>query len=234
MCLLIATFPKDTETTAGIPDGKKSQLSVARKKKTQAKGNKKLPENISDQNGDGFDSDSGVSIADRNDKSSIANSACSRKKKFSKTAKLVGQVKQNDEFEDSPVAENVERKQRENSDTTKGGVVKKGRKLEQEKPVNLVELENQETPINQVDGYKGRDETRANEKNGVGKGNVGKRDVAKSARITKEETQTDEDDADEEETCTEDDEQPCRDENDRKTERKQRTKLVRKVKVRLG
>lgn len=72
-------------------------------------------------------------------------------------------------------------------------------------------------------------------KSTVVNGNGGKRNVAKSVRIASEEGRSEDDDADEEEgTCTEEDEQRSRQENERRAERKQRTKFVKKVKVRLS
>ncbi|XP_020614776.1 microcephalin-like [Orbicella faveolata] len=61
-------------------------------------------------------------------------------------------------------------------------------------------------------------------------GNGGKRNVARSVRITSEEGRSEDDDADvEEETCTEEDVQRSHEENKPRAERKQRTKLVKKV-----
>ena len=226
MCL------KDTESITGHPVGSKSQLNVSGKKKTQAKAKKKLPaENISDQNG--LDSDSGVSITDGSNKHSIANSACSQKKKSSKTAKLVGQVEQTaEEFEDSVVTEESGANRQENSAATKRDAMKKRQNVQQEKLVNQVKLD-QEKPVNQVSDCEDKEEGGAIMKSGVVNGNGGKRNVAKSVRIASEEGRSENDDADEEEeTCTEEDEQRPRQENERRAERKQRTKLVKKVRVR--
>lgn len=229
MCL------KETESTTGHPVGIKSQLNVSGKEKTQAKAKKKLPaENISYQNG--LDSDSGVSITDGSNNPSIANSACSRKKKFSKTAKLVGQVEKTvEEFEDSVVTEESGAKQQENSVTAKGAAMKKRQNLQREKLVNQVKLHSQEKPVNQVNDCEDKEEGGAIMKSTVVNGNGGKRNVAKSVRIASEEGRSEDDDADEEEeTCTEEDEQRSRQENERRAERKQRTKFVKKVKVRLS
>ncbi len=212
-------------------------MNVAEKKKTQVnKANKKIPpEIISDQNDEALDSDSGVSVADGNNKSLIANAASSRKKKFSKTAKLVGQVEHREEFEDSVVTEDSGGKLQENSVATKGGLMKKRQNIQHEKRVNQVKLDSQEKPVNQVNGRDVKDEDRVIKKSSVVKENGGKKIVEKNVRVTNEEARSEEDDADEEEeTCTEEDEQQCREENERRAERKQRTKLVKKVKVRMS
>lgn len=176
-----------------------------------------------------------MSITDGNIKSANANNACSRKKKFSKTATSIGQVEQTEEFEDSVIAEESGGKRRENSASTKAGVTKKRQNFQQEKLVNQVKLASQEKLVNQVNECPGKEEDRTINKSSVVKGNREKRNVAKSVRLSNEEAQSedDEDDEEEDETCTEEDEPQGREENEQRAERKQRTKLVKKVKVRL-
>ena len=148
---------------------------------------------------------------------------------------MVGQVEQTDEFEDSVVTKESEGERRENKASTKEGVMKKRKNLQQEKLVNQVKLDSQKKPASQANGCEITDEERVIKKGSVVKGNGRKRIVVKNLKMTNEEAGSDEDDADEEEeTCTEEDEQQCRDENERRAERKQRTKLVKKVKVRLS
>ena len=224
MCL------KDTESTTGQVVGSKSKL------KPQVKGMKKLPA----ESNNGLDSDSGVSMTDGSNKPSITNSASSRKKKFSKTAKLLSQVGQTvEEFEDSVVTEDGGAKRQEKSTAIKDVAVKKKLNLQREKLVNPVTPDSQEKPVTQV--KRGSQEKLVNRphdcgaimKSRVVNGNGGKRNVANSVRIAGEEGRSEDDDADvEEETCTEEDEQLSHEENEPRAEKQQRTKLVKKVRVR--
>lgn len=224
MCL------KDTESTTGQHVGSKRQLKVSEKKKLQAKAGKKLP---AAENKSGLDSDSGVSITDGSNNPSIANSACNRKKKFSKTAKLLSHVGQTDEeFEDSVSAEESGTKRQEKSAAFKE-VAGKKLFLYREKLVNQGKLDSQEKPVNRVHDCEDKEEGGTITRSSIVNSNGGKRNVAKSVRISSEEDRFEDDDADvEEDTCTEEDEQRSHEENEPKTERKQRTKLVKKVRVR--
>lgn len=230
MCL------KDTESTTGQVVGSKSKL------KPQVKGMKKLPA----ESNTGLDSDSGVSMTDGSNKPSITNSASSRKKKFSKTAKLLSQVGQTvEEFEDSVATEDGGAKRQEKSTAIKDVSVKKKLNLEREKLVNPVTLDSLEKPVTQVKrgsqeklvnrphDCEHKDEGGAIMKSRVVNGNGGKRNVANSVRIAGDEGRSEDDDADvEEETCTEEDEQLSHEENEPRAEKQQRTKLVKKVRVR--
>ena len=217
------------ESTAG--QLVESQIKVSEKEKPQVKAMKKLPA----ENKNGLDSDSGVSITDGSNDTSIANSASSRKKKFLKTAKLVSQVGQTvEEFEDSVATEGSGAKRQENSAAIKEVAVKKKKNLQREKLVNQVKLDNQEKPVNRVmNECEDKEEGGAIMKSSAMNGNGGKRNVGKNVRIASEEGRSEDDDADvEEETCTEEDEQRSREENEPRAERKQRTKLVKKIRVR--
>ena len=218
MCL------KDTESTTGQVVGSKSKL------KPQVKGMKKLPA----ESNNGLDSDSGVSMTDGSNKPSITNSASSRKKKFSKTAKLLSQVGQTvEEFEDSVVTEDGGTKRQEKSAAIKDVAVKKKLNLEREKLVNPVTLDSLEKLVNRPHDCEHKDEGGAIMKSRVVNGNGGKRNVGNSVRIAGEEGRSEDDDADvEEETCTEEDEQLSHEENEPRAEKQQRTKLVKKVRVR--
>lgn len=218
---------KDTESTTGHPVGSKSQLKVSEKKKPQVKAMKKLPA----ENKTGLDSDSGVSITDESNNPSIA---CNGKKKVSKTAKLLSQVGQTvEELEDSVAAEESGTKREEKSAAIKEVVVKKKQNLQREKLVNQGKLDSQEKPVNRVHHCEDKEEGEAIMKSSAVNGNGGKRNVARNVRITSEEGRSEDDDADvEEETCTEEDVQRSHEENKPRAERKQRTKLVKKVRVR--
>lgn len=221
MCL------KNTESTTGQHVGSKRQLKVSEKKKPQAKAGKKLP---AAENKSGLDSDSGVSITDGSNNPSIANSACNRKKKFSKTAKLLSHVGQTEEeFEDSVSAEESGTKRQEKSAAFKE-IAGKKLFLYREKLVNQGKLDSQEKPVNRVHDCEDKEEGGTITRSSIVNSNGGKRNVAKSVRISSEEDRFEDDDADvEEDTCTEEDEQRSHEENEPKTERKQRTKLVKKV-----
>ena len=216
------------ESTAG--QLVESQIKVSEKEKPQVKAMKKLPA----ENQNGLDSDSGVSITDGSNNTSIANSASSRKKKFLKTAKLVSQVGQTvEEFEDSVATEGSGAKRQENSAAIKEVAVKKKKNLQREKLVNQVKLDSQEKSVNRVNECEDKEEGGAIMKSSAMNGNGGKRNVGKNVRIASEEGRSEDDDADvEEETCTEEDEQRSREENEPRGERKQRTKLVKKIRVR--
>ena len=221
MCL------KDTEsTTEQLVEGKSQ---IPEKKKPPFKAMKKLPV----ENKNGLDSDSGVSITDGSSTPSIANGASNRKKKFSKTAKLLSHVGQTEEeFEDSVSAEESGTKREEKSAAIKE-VAGKKLNLQREKLVSQDKLDCQEKPVNRVHDCKDKVEGGAITKRGIVKPNGGKRNVAKSVRISSEEGRFEDDDADvEEETCTEEDEQRSHEENEPKVERKQRTKFVKEVRVR--
>ena len=225
---------KDTESATGQLDGSKNKLKVSEKKKPQVDAMKNLPA----ENKNGLDSDSGVSITDGSNNTSIAKSASSRKKKFSKTAKLVGQVGHTvGEFEDSVETERSGAKRQENSAATKEVAVKKKKNLQREKLVNQFKIDSQEKPVNRVtcNEPEDKEDGGAIMKNSAMNGNGGKQNVGKNVRIASEEHEgrSEDDDADvEEETCTEEDEQRSREENEPRAERKQRTKLVKKVRVR--
>lgn len=224
---------EDEKETTGIEDEKKNHDNVPGKKKAQAKRNKKLPSGkTSDQNGEDLDSDSGVSVTDGNPKSSIVNNSSVRHKKFSKTAKLVGQVEKAEEFDDSVVTQGNQRVIRqENSSKEKIGVTKTKKNLNQENPVKQVKIVSQEKLVNEASKGKSKEEDGTVDKSSAGKENEGN---TKSGRLSSDETPSEDEDADEEgDTCTEGDEQGCHEENERRTQRKQRTKLVKKVKVRL-
>ena len=216
---------KDTESTRGQHVGgkSKSQMKVSEKKKPQVKAGNK----------NGLDSDSGVSITDGSNNPSIANSACNRKKKFSKTAKLLSHVGQTEEeFEDSVSAEESGTKRQEKSAAIKEVAGKKKLNLQREKLVNHAKLDSQKKPVNRVHDCEDKEEGGAITESGVVNRNGGKRNVAKSVRISSEEGRFENDDADvEEETCTEEDEQRSHEENEPKARGKQRTKLVKKVRV---
>ena len=218
---------KDTESTAGQVVGSKSQLKVSEKKKPQVKAMKKLPA----ENKKELDSDSGVSITDGSNNPSIVRN---RKKKFSKTAKLLSQVGQTvDEFEDSVAAEETGTKRQEKTAAIKEVAVKKKQNLQREKHVNQVKLDSQEKPVNQVHDYEDKEEGRAIVKSSAMNDNGGTRNVVRNVRIASEEGRSEDEDADvEEETCTEEDVQRSQEENKLRAERKQRTKLVKKVRVR--
>lgn len=221
---------KDTESTTGQHDRGKSQLKASEKKEPLVKAMKKLPA----ENKNGLDSDSGVSITDGSNNPPIANSACNRKKKFSKTAKLLSHVGQTEEeFEDSVSAEESGTKRHEKSAAIREVAGKKKLNLQREKLVNHAKLDSLEKPVNRVHNWEDKEEGGAITESGVVNSNGGKRKVAKSVRISSEEGRFEDDDADvEEETCTEEDEQRSHEENEPKARGKQRTKLVKKVRVR--
>ena len=231
-------------------NGKTKQANVPKKKKAQAKTSKKfLEENFSNQNGEGEDSesDSVVSAADGNNKAPSSNS-CSApsRKKFSKTAKLVGQGDQGEDFGDMNATEdNEERLIQENKDKTKLGTVKKGHNLKplngvsgkiqanQEKLVGQDKHASQENEVSreklacQINGYEEEGkklsdnyEGKYGNKNRKGKQNEGE---------TRSEGSEEEDNN---ETCTEEEERHCEGKENRAV-KKQRTKLVKKVKVRV-
>lgn len=233
--ILIGMCLKDTESTTGQVVGSKSKLKISENKKPQVKAMKNLPAD----NKNGLDSDSGVSMTDESNKPSITNSASSRKKKFLKTAKLLRQVGQTvEEYEDSVATEDGGGKRQEKSTAIKDVAVKK--KLvnqvtldSQEKRVTQVKRGSQEKLVNRPHDCEHKDEGGAIMKSRVVNGNGGKRNVANSVRIASEEGRSDDDDADvEEETCTEEDEERSHEENEPKAEKQQRTKLVKKVRVR--
>ena len=230
-------------------NGKTKQANVPKKKKTQAKTSKKfLQENFSNQNGEGEDSesDSVVSAADGNNKAPSSNfcSAPSRKK-FSKTAKLVGQGDQGEDFGNiNATEENGRRLIQENKDKTKLGTVKKGQNLKplngvsgkrqanQEKLVGQDKHGSQENAVSreklacQVNGYEEEGkklsdnyEGKYGNKNQKGKQNEG-------------ETRSEGSEEDNNETCTEEEERQC-EEKENRAVKKQRTKLMKKVKVRV-
>lgn len=222
-------------------DGKTKQTTVPKQKKARTKTSKKfLQENFSNQNGEGEDSesDSVVSVPDGNNKASSSNS-CSApfRKKFSKTAKLVGQGDQGEDFGDTNTTEENERRlMQECKDKTKLGTVKKGhtgkRQANQEKLVGQDKHANQENAVGreklacQVNGFeeegkKLRDnyEGEHGKKNRKGKQNGG-------------ETRSEGSEEDNNETCTEEEERHCEGKENRAV-KKQRTKLVKKVKVRV-
>ena len=221
MCL------EDTESTTGHPVGSKSELKVSEKKKPQIKVMKNLPAEIKN----GLDSDSGVSITDGSNNPSIA---CNRKKKFSKTAKLLNQVGQTvEEFEDCVAEEEIGTKRREKSAAIKEVAAKKKQNLQPEKLVNQVKRDSQEKPVNRVQDCEDKEDGRAIMRRSAMNDNGGTRNDAKNVRIASDEGRSEDDDADvEEETCTEEDVQRSQEENEPRAERKQRTKLVKKARVR--
>lgn len=216
--------------TAGIDHGKKRQGGLTGKKKTPAKLDKNFPSgHNSDQTGENVDSDSGVSVIERNSKSLTVNGASFRQRKFSKTSKLVGQAGKAEEFDDSLVTEREENRQ-ENIVKAKLGGIKTKNDLLRKNTVKQVKVVSPEKPESQVSTGKNKEKDRIDVKSSVSQENGVK---MKSERLSSEETGTDDGDADVEgSTCTEEDEREYHQENDRGTERKQRTKLVKKVKVR--
>ena len=215
--------------TAGTDDGKKKQDSVSRKKKTPAKPGKKFPSgHNSDQTGENIDSDSGVSVTESNRKSSLVNRVSFRHQRFSKTEELVGQATKAVEFDDSLVTEDNER-QHENNVKAKLNVSKTEKNLLRKNTVK-VKLVSPAKLESQVSIVKNKGKDGFDIKSSVLQQND---ENMKSGRLSSEESQSDDEDADAEgSTCTEEDEQEPHLKNDRKTERKQRTKLVKKVKVR--
>lgn len=216
--------------TAGTDDGKKKQDSVSRKKKTPAKPGKKFPSgHNSDQTGENMNSDSGVSVTESNSKSSLVNRVSFRHKRFSKTAELVDQATKAVEFDDSLVTEDNER-QHENNVKAKLNVSKTEKNLLRKNTVKKVKLVSPAKLESQVSIGKNKGKDGFDIKSSVLQQND---ENMKSGRLSSEESQSDDEDADAEgSTCTEEDEQEPHLKNDRKTERKQRTKLVKKVKVR--
>jgi len=221
MCL------EDTKSITGHPAGSESQLKVSEKKKPQVKAMKKHPA----ENKNGLDSDSGVSITDGNTNPSIA---CNRKKKFSKTAKLLSQVEQTvEEFDDSNPAEEIETKRQEKRVTIEEVAAKMKQNLQREKLVNQVKRDSQEKPVKRVHDCEDKEEGRGIMRRSAVNDNGEKRNDAKNVRIASDEGRSEDDDADvEEETCTEEDVQRSQEENEPRAERKQRTKLVKKARVR--
>ena len=237
----------DLKNSDNNTDGKTKEAIIPGKKKAQAKSNKKLPQvDTSDLNCEDLESDSGVSIEEGSTKVSCSNSASSRKKRFSKTAKLVGQVEQGEEFGDLVAAEKNEGKSVEHKAKTKLRAVKKtqnskqekvaigkelvnrekdvtqGKPVSQERPVSLEKAVNQASQGNGYgeEGEKLSDDDKGKtkrNKNSVGKVNRGQQDAEVSGE-------------DENETCTEEEEQQC-EEGENRAVTKQRTKLVKKVKV---
>lgn len=214
--------------TAGTDDEKKKQDSVSRKKKTPAKPGKKFPSgHNSDQTGENMNSDSGVSVTESNSKSSLVNRVSFRHKRFSKTAELVDQATKAVEFDDSLVTEDNER-QHENNVKAKLNVSKTKKNLLRKNTVKKVKLVSPAKLESQVSIGKNKGKDGFDIKSSVLQQND---ENMKSGRLSSEESQSDDEDADAEgSTCTEEDEQELHLKKNRKTERKQRTKLVKKVK----
>ena len=241
------TCANATKNISEHDDGKTKQTNVPKKKKARAKKNKEfLQENVSNQNGEDSESDAGIATAERNKKDSNSNScSASSRKKFSKTAKLVGQGDQGEDFGDVNASEENEgRLIPENKDKTKLGTVNKGQNLKPIKggsgknQVNQEKLAGQEKRVIQenavsrekldcqVNGYEeegkklSHHEGKCGNENRKGKQNGGK---------TRSEGSEEED---YNETCTEEEERQC-EEKENRAVKKQRTKLVKKVKVRV-
>lgn len=247
-----ATRLNSMETSDENIDDKKTQAIIPEKKKTPAKTKKKFSQgNTSEQNGEDLESDSGVSTSDGNAKVHVPNSAAARKKKFSKTSKLIGQVGKADEFGELAVAGEPEGKQVENKNKTKLGattkkqkskqvevgdgdkLVNRDRTVNQEKQVSQGKPVSREKPVSQVNGCEGdgempsdNDEEKTVKKSGVGKANGRQRKAVKGVSLTRNE----EDEDDETETYTEEEEQQS-EEKENRAVKKKRTKLVKKVKV---
>ena len=240
----------DLKNSDNSTDGKTKQAIIPGKKKAQAKSNKKLPQvDTSDLNCEDLESDSGVSIEEGSTKGSCSNSASSRKKRFSKTAKLVGQVEQGEEFGDLVAAEKNEGKSVEHKAKTKLRAVKKtqnskqekvaigkelvnrekdvtqGKPVSQERPVSLEKAVNQEKLASQGNGHGEEGEKLSDDDKGKTKRNKNSVEKVNGGQQDAEVSEEDEN-----ETCTEEEEQQC-EERENRAVTKQRTKLVKKVKV---
>ena len=227
------------------------------------KSKKKLMQgNASDPNGEDLESDSGVSTADGITKSSIPNVLSSRKRKFSKTAKVIDQVVEDEESGDLVATEGNERLPIENTAKAKLGEIKKRQSLKKnklgsgetlvnpEKPVSRdkqvnrrkvvtqEKLVNGEKLVRQVNGCEEKKEklSDSDREETMNISNARKVNGGKGKAAKSVKSVSDEEkfeSTEDDETCTEEEEEQQGEEKDNRAREKQRNKLLKKVKVSL-
>lgn len=215
---------KDNENT----DEQTNDTDTSRRKKTQAKKTKNIFEGNANQNVEETELNRAV----------CSSGASNLKKRFSKTAKLVAHVDLRDDFGYVNASGKKDEILIEKRAKTKLGTVKKGQRLKQEECGSDEKQVNQEGVVSQgklvcQDKLVCRENPVSREKLKYHvKGcpeeeerltHCRDHDKRKKARKSRDDSHTDKGDS---ETCTEEE-----DEKENRTATKQRTKLVKKVKV---